>query len=82
MMLYECHMMLYECHMIPYECHMMPYECHMMLYECHMMPYECHMMLYLPQIPVMVDLARSDAVCLSLRPLVWALAFGACLGGQ
>ena len=35
-----------------------------------------------PQIPIIVDLAQSSEVCLSLRPLVWALAFGACLGGQ
>ena len=33
------------------------------------------------QIPVIVDLAKSTEVCLSLRPLVWSLAFGACLGG-
>ena len=34
------------------------------------------------QIPVIVELADSPEVCLSLRPLVWALAFGACLGGN
>ena len=34
------------------------------------------------QIPVVVDLAQSSELCLSIRPLVWALAFGACLGGQ
>ena len=33
-------------------------------------------------IPVIVELADSAEVCLSLRPLVWALAFGACLGGK
>jgi Na+/H+ antiporter NhaD/arsenite permease-like protein len=33
-------------------------------------------------IPVIVELAESPEVCLSLRPLVWALAFGACLGGN
>lgn len=33
-------------------------------------------------IPVIVDLANSRSVCLQLRPLVWALAFGACLGGE
>ena len=35
-----------------------------------------------PQIPVIVELAESPDLCLSLRPLVWALAFGACLGGN
>ena len=35
-----------------------------------------------PQIPVIVELAESQELCLSLRPLVWALAFGACLGGN
>ncbi len=33
-------------------------------------------------IPVISDLANSHTVCLQLRPLVWALAFGACLGGE
>eukprot|EP00731_Ephydatia_muelleri_P031096 Em0022g610a len=33
-------------------------------------------------IPVIVELAESPEVCLSLRPLVWALAFGGCLGGN
>ena len=33
-------------------------------------------------IPVIVDLANSRSVCLQLRPLVWALALGACLGGE
>jgi Na+/H+ antiporter NhaD/arsenite permease-like protein len=33
-------------------------------------------------IPVIVELAESPELCLSLRPLVWALAFGACLGGN
>ncbi len=33
-------------------------------------------------IPVISDLANSRTVCLQLRPLVWALAFGACLGGE
>ena len=33
-------------------------------------------------IPVIVELANSDKLCLSLKPLVWALAFGACLGGK
>lgn len=32
-------------------------------------------------IPVIVELANSEKLCLSLKPLVWALAFGACLGG-
>ena len=27
------------------------------------------------------ELAESPEVCLSLRPLVWALALGGCLGG-
>lgn len=34
-----------------------------------------------PKIPVIVELAESPEVCLSLRPLVWALALGGCLGG-
>ena len=34
------------------------------------------------KIPVIVDLAVSPDICLSLKPLVWALAFGACLGGN
>jgi len=33
-------------------------------------------------IPVIWDLANSPELCVSLRPLVWALALGACLGGQ
>lgn len=33
-------------------------------------------------IPVIVELANSEKLCLALRPLVWALAFGACLGGK
>ena len=33
-------------------------------------------------IPVIVDLSNSRTVCVALRPLVWALAFGACLGGE
>ena len=32
-------------------------------------------------IPVIIELANSEKLCLSLKPLVWALAFGACLGG-
>ena len=32
------------------------------------------------QIPVIVDVANNNP-CVSLRPLVWALALGACLGG-
>lgn len=32
-------------------------------------------------IPVIWELANSD-LCLSIRPLVWALALGACLGGE
>ena len=33
-------------------------------------------------IPVIIELANSEKLCLSLKPLVWALAFGACLGGR
>lgn len=33
-------------------------------------------------IPVIWELANSPDLCLTLRPLVWALAFGACLGGE
>lgn len=33
-------------------------------------------------IPVVWELANSQDLCLSIRPLVWALAFGACLGGK
>ena len=33
-------------------------------------------------IPVIWELATSPDLCLSLKPLVWALAFGACLGGE
>lgn len=33
------------------------------------------------QIPVIVDVAQGNP-CVSLRPLVWALALGACLGGE
>ena len=33
-------------------------------------------------IPVVWELAHSPELCLSLRPLVWALAMGACLGGK
>ena len=33
-------------------------------------------------IPIIWDLAHSPDLCLSLRPLVWALALGACLGGE
>ena len=33
-------------------------------------------------IPVIWELANSQDLCLELRPLVWALAFGACLGGK
>ena len=31
---------------------------------------------------MVVELSRSPDLDLSLRPLVWALAFGACLGGN
>ena len=33
-------------------------------------------------IPVIWELATSPDLCLSIRPLVWALALGACLGGK
>ena len=33
-------------------------------------------------IPVIWELASSPDLCVTLRPLVWALAFGACLGGE
>ena len=33
-------------------------------------------------IPAIVNLSNSRTVCVALRPLVWALAFGACLGGE
>lgn len=33
-------------------------------------------------IPVIVKMADSPDVCLPLKPLVWTLAFGACLGGN
>lgn len=33
-------------------------------------------------IPVVWELATSPTLCLSLKPLVWALALGACLGGE
>lgn len=34
------------------------------------------------QIPVVKSIAADENVNLPLRPLVWALAFGACLGGN
>ncbi len=33
-------------------------------------------------IPIIWELANSQDLCLSIRPLVWALALGACLGGE
>jgi Na+/H+ antiporter NhaD/arsenite permease-like protein len=33
-------------------------------------------------IPVVWELSNSPDLCLTLRPLIWALAFGACLGGE
>ena len=33
------------------------------------------------QIPVVVTLADSPDVCVDLKPMVWTLAFGVCLGG-
>ena len=34
------------------------------------------------QIPVVFKIAESSLVCLPLKPLLWALGFGACLGGE
>lgn len=34
------------------------------------------------QIPVIVDLAQNKQLHLEIGPLIWALAFGACLGGE
>ena len=34
------------------------------------------------QIPVVFKIAESSLVCLPLKSLLWALGFGACLGGE
>ena len=34
------------------------------------------------QIPVIVELADAPDVCIDLKPIVFALAFGGCLGGE
>ena len=36
----------------------------------------------LVQIPVVFKMAESSLVCLPLKPLLWSLGFGACLGGE
>lgn len=34
------------------------------------------------QIPVLINLSQDDDVNLPLKPLIFALAMGACLGGE
>jgi len=31
---------------------------------------------------VIIELANNDLICVPLKPLVWSLALGACLGGE
>ena len=56
----------------------------------HLHPYVCLSSISPPltypspplQIPVIKTIANDPTLDLKLRPLVWALAFGACLGGN
>lgn len=40
------------------------------------------MYLWFPQIPVLINLSQDADVNLPVKPLIFALAMGACLGGE